>query len=387
MFSNPGLYPVQVVYSHPTIESCDQTQTDVIYVQVIPSPAVGFTFTFNGCSGNTATFTADNASQNGIAVNQWKWTFNNNTTATGQIATFLYPNAGTFTEKLNVVTSDGCIRDSSRQVIVNPTPVVNVTTDSFAVCKGAPVTFTIQNPISGVTYNWFNTPTGGASIFTGAAYVINNVTTSIVLYIEAISASGCTSAGRKRVVVNAYDILNKPITTFVTTATTPNSLTFSWGAVPGALTYQVSINGGITWITPSSGASGLTHVISGLQPNTTISLLVKALAVLSCQTTISDAVVGKTLIDQIFVPNAFNPNSSIPANRTLKVYGFVIQSMQFMIFNQWGEKVFESTNQSVGWDGTYKGKPSPSGVYIYVLKMSLINGTISEMKGSISLIR
>jgi gliding motility-associated-like protein len=58
-----------------------------------------------------------------------------------------------------------------------------------------------------------------------------------------------------------------------------------------------------------------------------------------------------------------------------------------MIFNQWGEKVFESTNQSVGWDGTYKGKPSPSGVYIYVLKMSLINGTISEMKGSISLIR
>jgi gliding motility-associated-like protein len=111
------------------------------------------------------------------------------------------------------------------------------------------------------------------------------------------------------------------------------------------------------------------------------------LAVLSCQTTISVAVVGKTLIDQIFVPNAFNPNSSIPANRTLKVYGFIIQSMQFMIFNQWGEKVFESTNQSVGWDGTYKGKPSPSGVYIYVLKMSLINGTISEMKGSISLIR
>ncbi len=387
VFSNPGLYPVQVVYSHPTIESCDQTQTDVIYVQVIPSPAVGFTFTFNGCSGNTATFTADNASQNGIAVNQWNWTFNNNTTATGQIATFLYPNAGTFTEKLNVITSDGCIRDSSRQVIVNPTPVVNVITDSFAVCKGTPVTFTIQNPATGVVYNWFTAATGGSPIFTGSVYVINSVTKDSVLYIEAVSVSGCTSVARKRVIVKAYDVLVKPVVSFVVASSTPNSLTFSWGAVPGALTYQVSINGGTTWITPSSGVSGLTHVISGLQPNTTVSLLVKALAVLSCQTTISDAVVGKTLIDQIFVPNAFNPNSSIPGNRTLKVYGFIIQSMQFMIFNQWGEKVFESTNQSVGWDGNYKGKPSPSGVYIYVLKMTLTNGTTSEMKGSISLIR
>ncbi|MBP9187757.1 MAG: gliding motility-associated C-terminal domain-containing protein, partial [Bacteroidia bacterium] len=78
---------------------------------------------------------------------------------------------------------------------------------------------------------------------------------------------------------------------------------------------------------------------------------------------------------------------SNPANRVLRVYGFVIQSMQFMVFNQWGEKVFETTNQSNGWDGSYKGKQQPSGVYIYVLKMTLLNGTQSEMKGSINLIR
>ena len=169
MFSTPGFYPVQVVYSHPTIESCDQTQTDIIYIQVIPSPAVGFNISFAGCAGNTATFTADNASQSGIAVNQWKWTFNNNSTATGQISTFTYPTAGTFTEKLSVVTADGCIRDSSRQVVVNPLPVVTVLVDSLAICSGASAIFTIQNPVTGTTYNWYTTATGGTPIFTGTA--------------------------------------------------------------------------------------------------------------------------------------------------------------------------------------------------------------------------
>jgi len=67
-----------------------------------------------------------------------------------------------------------------------------------------------------------------------------------------------------------------------------------------------------------------------------------------------------------------------------------------MIFNQWGEKVYESTNMvcnnnatcaGTGWDGTYKGKKLPAGVYIYVGKFNLINGTSVEKKGSVNLIR
>ena len=386
VFTNAGLYPVQVTYSHPNIESCDKTQTDMIYVQVIPSPGVGFAIAFSGCSGNTATFTADLASQNGIMVNQWNWTFNNNTTATGQIASFLYPNAGTFTEKLRVVTADGCIKDTARQVVVNLSPTVNVTIDSFAICKGANVTFNIQNPVTGVVYNWYNAPTGGTPVYTGTAYVMNNVSTNSVLYVEAVTSAGCTSASRKRVVVYTYNVLNKPVIALVFSASTPNSLTFNWDAVPGASGYQVSTNLGGTWNTPSSGVTGLTHTFNGLQPNDSVTLLVKALGTIACQTSV-DTIKTKTLIDQIFVPNAFNPNSSIIANRTLRVYGYVIKNMQMMIFNQWGEKVFESNDQSKGWDGNYKGKPAPSGVYIYLLKLTSFNGNSNEMKGSINLIR
>jgi gliding motility-associated-like protein len=61
--------------------------------------------------------------------------------------------------------------------------------------------------------------------------------------------------------------------------------------------------------------------------------------------------------------------------------------MRLMIFNQWGEKIFETSNQQNGWDGTYKGKQQPVGVYVYVLSMTLQDGTVVNKKGTINLIR
>lgn len=58
-----------------------------------------------------------------------------------------------------------------------------------------------------------------------------------------------------------------------------------------------------------------------------------------------------------------------------------------MIFNQWGEKVFETSNPQGTWDGTYKGKQQPAGVYIYVARIILTDGTSANQKGTLNLIR
>lgn len=386
-FSVPGLYPVQVSYEHPDIEGCDKTNTDLIYVQVIPSPAIGFNVTFNGCAGSTALFAAQSATITGINASSWKWTFHTSATATGQNASFLYPTAGTYPVKLSTVTADGCVGDSTKQVVVNALPVVNIVTDSVAVCSGSSVSFAVQNPAAGTTYNWYTSATSTTPVFTGAIYSIPAITATQVWFVEAATASGCVSTSRKRVVAQVFSVLAQPVVTVNQSLITPTSITFEWAAVPNATGYQVSTNNGTSWSTPSSGTNGLSHVVSGLTPNTSVTLLVRATGTIACQQSTSDAVTGKTLLDQIYVPNAFNPNSPNPVNRVLRVYGYVIQSMQFMVFNQWGEKVFETTNQTTGWDGSYKGKQQPSGVYIYVLKMTLLNGTKSELKGSINLIR
>lgn len=559
LFTVPGFYSVPITFTAPTISSCDNTQTDIIFIQVIPSPALGFDVAYTpACVGNTATFTAQTSTSSGISAAQWNWTFPGGNTATGQTSTFAFPNAGNFPVKLSVITSDGCLGDSTQNVTVNPLPTVDVVTDSVAICSGASTTFNVQTPLAGATYNWYDAPVGGNLVATGTSYTFTNVTAAAELYVEVISAAGCTGTVRKRVkvailpgltppvvtvsgstantitftwnavagaatyqvstnnggtwitpssgatglthtvtgvgtlqqvtllvralaidpcqtgvslpvagcsnstvnitpdvlntcvgsnitvnvttpepsityswftvptggtalatgnsytvnniaattnlyvqqasatctstvrkqvTINALPILAKPVVTFNQAASTPNSVVFDWAAVPGATSYQVSLDNGTTWITPSSGSTGLSHTVSGLTPNTSVTILVRALGSLPCQTSISDAVTGKTLIDQIYIPNAFNPSSNIPENRTLRVYGYVIQSMQMMIFNQWGEKVFETSNQTVGWDGTYKGKPQPAGVYVYVFKATLLNGTQTTLKGSINLIR
>jgi len=88
----------------------------------------------------------------------------------------------------------------------------------------------------------------------------------------------------------------------------------------------------------------------------------------------------------IFIPDIFSPNGD-DANDVLYVRSQGIVSMVFVVYNRWGEKVFESDQIAHGWDGQHRGKPSPSGNYFYYLQASLNDGSTEEMSGEISLIR
>jgi len=69
------------------------------------------------------------------------------------------------------------------------------------------------------------------------------------------------------------------------------------------------------------------------------------------------------------------------------VHGAVIQTMDLKIYNRWGQMVFETTNQDVGWDGTFNGEPQPMDAYAYVLNVTFIDGSEKVLKGSITLLR
>jgi large repetitive protein len=57
------------------------------------------------------------------------------------------------------------------------------------------------------------------------------------------------------------------------------------------------------------------------------------------------------------------------------------------IFNQWGQEITVITDKSRGWDGRFKGRPQPVGVYVYTLRVVLTDGKAITMKGNISLLR
>jgi gliding motility-associated-like protein len=88
----------------------------------------------------------------------------------------------------------------------------------------------------------------------------------------------------------------------------------------------------------------------------------------------------------IYIPNAFSPNGD-NENDVLYVRGMLLESMLFRVYNRWGELIFESTDRSVGWDGTFKGKPVNPDVFDYYLQAVCIDGEESILKGNVTLMR
>jgi gliding motility-associated-like protein len=76
-------------------------------------------------------------------------------------------------------------------------------------------------------------------------------------------------------------------------------------------------------------------------------------------------------------PNAFRPGSPLEENRVF-LPGIIdhVDDYHLMIFNRWGEMIFESYDQENGWDGTYQGKPAKQDVYIWK-----VTGTYSDGRG------
>ncbi len=90
------------------------------------------------------------------------------------------------------------------------------------------------------------------------------------------------------------------------------------------------------------------------------------------------------------LPNVFSPNNSGPeANNTFGLIGTLpcLDTYQLLIFNRWGEQVFETQSSELLWDGTFKGKPQNSGVYFYRLDMKLVNGEEVKKSGNLTLVR
>ncbi|MFN4299764.1 MAG: gliding motility-associated C-terminal domain-containing protein [Thermaurantimonas sp.] len=67
----------------------------------------------------------------------------------------------------------------------------------------------------------------------------------------------------------------------------------------------------------------------------------------------------------VFVPNAFSPNDDRRNDRFKVAVSQFITYFELMIFNRWGELVFQTFTADFEWDGTYQGQKLPQGNYPY----------------------
>ncbi len=85
-----------------------------------------------------------------------------------------------------------------------------------------------------------------------------------------------------------------------------------------------------------------------------------------CRDSITQFIIIRPTLS-MYIPNAFTPDGRNPVFKP-KFTSIDIQSYIFRIYDRWGNKVFETTNPDIGWDGTQKGKLADQGIYVYIIK-------------------
>ena len=90
---------------------------------------------------------------------------------------------------------------------------------------------------------------------------------------------------------------------------------------------------------------------------------------------------------EIFVANVFSPNGD-GFNDFVFARGTALTEIELIIYDRWGQKVFETKDITVGWDGrSPKGDPLNTAVFVYVVKGRFKNGDEATQKGNITLLR
>jgi gliding motility-associated-like protein len=89
----------------------------------------------------------------------------------------------------------------------------------------------------------------------------------------------------------------------------------------------------------------------------------------------------------VAIPNAFTPNNDSKNNLFKPVFHIDISDYSMIIFNRYGQKVFETRDWLQGWDGRYHGIDQQLGSYIYAISYKNNKGLTEQVKGTVMLLR
>ena len=89
---------------------------------------------------------------------------------------------------------------------------------------------------------------------------------------------------------------------------------------------------------------------------------------------------------RLIIPNAFSPNAD-GLNDTFQASSNApLESFSLLIYNRWGEQVFESTDINVAWDGSHQNKMADIGVYAYVLQYQFVGEQPALERGNVTIV-
>ncbi|BDS12477.1 PKD domain-containing protein [Aureispira anguillae] len=307
------------------------------------------------------------------------WDFGGTGTSTDVSPTYTFPDTGTYTVSLIGGIGTSC-PDTFRQVIdVRLDGAEIVASDTQLVCRGDTVLLTALNTLSlyntMIDYSW--SPI--TNIITGQGTDSVNVLANADLDFQVIGLNdaGCRDTAFAHVNVTtispALAIVALPDSIFVGQTSqlyATNFLEYSYDWTPDTTLSAYDIHDPIA--KPRQTKTYYLRVTNQYcTHNDSVTVYIKPPI---CANPV------------VFVPSAFSPDGD-GHNDVLMVNGNNINEMTMAIYNRWGQKVFETNDQNLGWDGTYLGRELPPDVYGYYMQCKCDEGGTLFLKGNITLLK
>ncbi len=429
-----------------TSGACTAQGTFNITVNNCGQPTASFTASATSiCEGESITFTD---ASTGTNINAWTWNFAGGTPATANTQgphTVTFNTAGTYTVDLTITDANGTDDTvATNLIVVNPPPTVTANATVTTICNGDPVTLTGSgadayawdngvtdgiafNPTSTTTYTVTGTDVNGCTATDQVTVTVDNCQQPISdfsfsgpvcegscitftdLSTDATSwewtfggGTPATSTAQDPGTIcfaaaGTYDV-ELIVSNSVGSDTTVQSITVIVGPTVDAGPDQVINAGESTTITATGSGAGTyvwspaTGLGNPISPTTTASPTVPTTYTVTftdgngCIAT-DDVLIDLTFNEAVGLPDAFSPNGD-GFNDEFRVRGSGFASLHLVVYNRYGQVVFETMDQTVGWDGTHNGSDVNPGVFTYVFEYTFVSASEpTVITGNVTLLR
>ncbi len=380
-YTTAGIYTVTLIALNPT--GCNATADTTNLIIIVKNDSIHASFTavkkdscqpFTAIMNNTST---TNGTTNHNPNTTFTWDFGDGSGLyTGQNPPLhSFPSNGIYTITLTMVDTNSCNGSSSATFVVNYTSTFVAAAFDIpdSLCMPAFITYLDQST-NASTWSW----TFGDNNTSNLSNPTNTYVAPGVYNVILVAGNPAT-CNKLDTASQTISVFTSPVAGFTwspnpPTPNTPNKFT---NLSTGATKYLWDFGDGT-----SSTNKDEVHVYFA---DGYYTVCLTATNAYGCRDTACKTVRGLVL-PLVDVPTGFSPNGD-GINDVVYVKGYGIQKMAFKIFNRWGEKIFETNDISVGWDGRYKGILQEMEVYGYTLSVTFFDGSKDFKKGNITLLK
>jgi gliding motility-associated-like protein len=382
-YIDTGYYTVTLIVINNTacIGGTADTTIKVNYIHVISGPAIAFTADSTiGCSPFTVNF--NNTTTGGVS---YHWNFGDGGTSNVTNPTHTFIGTGPFT--VTLVAYGAFCNDSTTLTIqiLTPLPVTaNFSADTLTGCNPFTVHFTETNT-NATNFKWyFGDGTSDTSANPTHTYTRSGTFTDTLIGYTNVP---CGRVADTVIKISYINVINpqtdsSSFTEANISGCQPLTVTFTNSSY-NAQSYLWTFGDG--WQDTSKNP---THIYFDTGSYAVTLIVFRADSV--CKVAPDTSIFEFVIVDScnLYIPNVFSPNGD-GKNEYFYLDASGYTNYHLVIYNRWGEKLFESTDSKILWNGKINntGADAPDGTYYYIFSANDPGGKPYKSHGYLTLIR